>query len=232
MTRRGETFHFNPPFHFKENWMLGLTSLEVYNSIFNITEENNNFKLYKFPVEKSGGLSYEKVGDEIERLGYFGYYSHRFTRWYNSPIFIKEYRKQVTERMKDVGYMNILAGYIRSISQDFESYLRTEVDLAEDDIRLVLDEYNSSFITYESEPGFYIFKDLSKVLFNMLQSEYPGPSKVVDIESDDITMKTKLIVKRGIIAIRFDENRFLVLSSVLLQVAIINTIMNRSARKL
>ena len=33
--------------------------------------------------------------------------------------------------------------------QDFESYLRTEVNLIEDDIKLVLDEYNSSFITYE-----------------------------------------------------------------------------------
>ena len=44
--------------------MLGLTSSEVYNSVFNITEENN--KLYKFLDSKSGGVSYEKVRDEIE----------------------------------------------------------------------------------------------------------------------------------------------------------------------
>ena len=42
--------------------------------------------------------------------------------------------------MKDVGYMINLAGYVTSILQDFESYLRTEVDLVEDVIRLVLDE--------------------------------------------------------------------------------------------
>ena len=36
-----------------------------------------------------------------------------------------------------------------SIFQDFESYLRTEIDMVEDDIRLVFDEYNSDFITYE-----------------------------------------------------------------------------------
>ena len=64
-----------------------------------------------------------------------------------APIIIEEYKKQVTKRMKDVGYMNIIAGYIRSIFQDFEIYLRTEVDLVEDDIKLVLDEYNSSFVT-------------------------------------------------------------------------------------
>ena len=37
-------------------------------------------------------------------------------------------------------YMNILAVYDDSIIQNFESFLRTEVDLVEDDIRLVLDE--------------------------------------------------------------------------------------------
>ena len=42
--------------------------------------------------------------------------------------------------MEDVGYMNILAGYFRSMFQDFESYLRTEVDLVNDDIRVILDK--------------------------------------------------------------------------------------------
>ena len=47
--------------------MVGLTDLEVYNSLFNIIEENNNFELYKFPDEKPGGVSYENVRHEIER---------------------------------------------------------------------------------------------------------------------------------------------------------------------
>ena len=47
--------------------MLRLTNLEVYNSIFNITEENNKFKLYKFPESESGRISYEKVREKIER---------------------------------------------------------------------------------------------------------------------------------------------------------------------
>ena len=49
--------------------------------------------------------------------------------------------------------MNILQGCTSSIFQDFENYLGTEVDLVEDDIRLVLDKYNSSFITYEIQPA-------------------------------------------------------------------------------
>ena len=38
-----ETFHFKPPVQSNGDWMIGLTSLELYNSIFNITEENNKF---------------------------------------------------------------------------------------------------------------------------------------------------------------------------------------------
>ena len=124
------------------------------------------------------------------------------------PIFIEEYKEQVTKRMEDVGYMNILAGYPSSVFQDFESYLRTEIDLVEDDIRLVLDKYNSNFVTYEFEPGFYTFKDISKALFNILQPEYKLYNNTVDIEFDDITMKTKLVVRPGILSIRFDESSF------------------------
>ena len=110
--------------------------------------------------------------------------------------------------MKDVQYMNILAIYTSSVFQDFESFLRTQIDLVEGDIKLVLDEYNSSFNTYESQPGMYTFKDISEALFNILQTEYPVPSNVIDNEYDDITMKTKLVVRAGITAIAFDEKSF------------------------
>ena len=124
------------------------------------------------------------------------------------PIFIEEYKEQVTKRMNDEQYMNILAMYTRSIFQDFESFLRTQIDLIEDDKKLVLDEYKSSFITYELDPGIYTFKDISEALFNIIQFEYPGPSYVIVIEEDDVTMKTKLDVRDGIIAIRFDKKSF------------------------
>ena len=63
-------------------------------------------------------------------------------------------------------------------------------------------------ITYEIQPGIYTFKDFSETLFNILESEYPGPSNVIVIEIDDITTKTNLVVIPGIIAIRFDEKSF------------------------
>ena len=103
--------------------------------------------------------------------------------------------------------MNTLAAYTTSIFQDFESYLRTQVDLVDDDTRLVLDKYKSSFKTYEVPPGIYTFEDLFEFLAFIIQREnYPNHSS--DIELDDLTMKTKLVVRCGNIAIRFDEKSF------------------------
>ena len=209
MTKPKETFHFKPPIQVKGDWMIGLTDLEVYNSLFNLTEENNKFELYKFPDEKSGGVTYEKVRDEIEKdLGIEDITAEDLQDEIIAPIIIEEYKKQVTKRMNDEQYMNILAIYTSSLFQDFESFLRTQIDLIEDDIKLVLDEYNSSFITYELQPGIYSYREISEALFYILQSEYPQSGSEILIRLDDITRKTKLVVRSGIIAIRFDEKSF------------------------
>ena len=209
MTKSKETFHFKPSISIEDEWMMVLTDLEKYNSIFNITEENNKFELYKFPDEKVGGISYIKVRDEIEKdWDIEDITAADLQDDIIAPIIIEEYKEQVAKRMNDDGYMNILARCTRSIFQDFESFLRTQIDLVEDDIKLVLDEDNSSFITCELDPGIYTFKDISEALFSILQSEYPIPSNTIVIEYDDITMKTKLVVRSGIIAIRFDEKIF------------------------
>ena len=114
--------------------MKGLTSLEVYNSLFNITEEKNKFELYKFTDSKSGGTSYGKVIDEIGKDSKIsGITGTDFPDEYIGSLIIEEYRKEVSKRMKSDKYMNFLARYTSSKFQDFESFLRTEVDLVEDE---------------------------------------------------------------------------------------------------
>ena len=39
MDKPREIFHFKPPMVIKGDWMIGLVNLEIYNSIFNITEK-------------------------------------------------------------------------------------------------------------------------------------------------------------------------------------------------
>ena len=123
-----------------------------------------------------------------------------------APIIIKENREQGTKRLKDGQYMNILSLYYRSVFQNSESFVRT--DLIQDDISLVSDEYNSSFNIYELEPCFYIFKDLSEALYSILKPEDGEFNNSFVIGFDDITRKTNLVVRPGIIAIKFDDKSF------------------------
>ena len=100
--------------------------------------------------------------------------------------------------------------YSRSQFRDFESYLRIRVGLDEEDIQLILKEYNSHFITYELGPGIYTIKDISDVIHT-----FSGHTEIIEIEYDDISMKTKIILKYkdfrenfGLGTLRFDKKSF------------------------
>ena len=64
MIKPRETFHLKP-IQIQGSWMIGLTSLEVYNSIFNITEGTNKFELYRDNSNKFGFL---ELKDELEGI--------------------------------------------------------------------------------------------------------------------------------------------------------------------
>ena len=65
MTKPRETFHFNPPIPIQGSWMLGLTCLEVSNSIFNITEEKKNFELYTDTFDE---FPFKELKDELDEI--------------------------------------------------------------------------------------------------------------------------------------------------------------------
>ena len=106
--------------------------------------------------------------------------------------------------------MIILLGYSRSRFRDFESYLRIVVGLPEEDIQLILKEYHSHFITYELTPGIYSIQDISDTIHT-----FSGHMETIQIEYDDISMKTKILLKyiggRKMFVFgtfRFDERSF------------------------
>ena len=91
-SQRRHTFQFNPPLSLESSWEIRLPSLEVYNSIFNITEEHNKFKLYILPDTCTADISYTKVIDEIERdLGITDITATDLQADILGPIIIKEY---------------------------------------------------------------------------------------------------------------------------------------------
>ena len=115
--------------------MIGLITLEVYNSVFNITEENHKLELYKFPGGKVGGVSHKRVRDEVEKdLDVSDIAATDLQDEIVASIIFKGYSEQVTKRKKDGQYLHILTGYRRFLFQDFESSFRTVIDFVEDDI--------------------------------------------------------------------------------------------------
>ena len=189
--------------------MLGLVNLEVYNSIFNITEENNKFELYRDMSAKFGFL---ELKDELEEILNN---SHITDDHLNDEVLgqriIDEYIKQPRERMNTDGYMLLLLDYGRSLFRDFESYLRIVVGSDEKDIQLILKEYKSHFITYELTPGIYTNQDISDAI-----QTFSGHKEAIQLEYDDISMKTKIFLKfknneKGLFALgtlRFDDRSF------------------------
>ena len=60
-------FPFKSPMSIEGCWMIGLTNLEVCNSVFSVTGENNKFELYIFPDSKKRETTSEKVRHGLEK---------------------------------------------------------------------------------------------------------------------------------------------------------------------
>ena len=204
MTKPKETFQFNPPIQTKGDWMLGLIDLEVYNSIFNITKENNKFELYTDSFDE---FSFEELKDEVDELLNIPEITvDHLEDETLAPRIAETYSKLRLDKTSHDGYIILLMGYAKSPFRDFESYLRIFVGLEEDNIRLILKQYNEKFITYELEPGNYTTGDIQKAVYPL--GDHKG---TLQIEYDDLYKKVKLILTRfgeTFGTLRFDEKSF------------------------
>ena len=204
MIKQRETFHFKTPIHVKGDWMIGLVDLEVYNSIFNITKENNKFELYTDTFDE---FSFMELKDEVEEiLNISNITDAHLEDDKLGPKIADTYWRLRSDKSSHDGYIILLMGYARSPFRDFESYLRIVIGLEEDNIRLILKQYNEKFVTYELEPGNYNIKDIQRAVHPL--GDHEGTLK---IEYDDLNKKVKLTLTRfgsTFGTLRFDEKSF------------------------
>ena len=103
--------------------MIGLVGLEVYNSIFNLTERNKNFELYTDAFDSD--FSFNDLKDKVtEVFGLSDISIEDLEHEINGPNINKTYRKLLTEKSQTDGYHIIFLNYMHSSFRDFESYLR------------------------------------------------------------------------------------------------------------
>ena len=204
MLKSRETFHFKPPIQTKGDWMIGLIDLEIYNSIFNITEENNKFELYTDTFDE---FSFPELKDEIgEILNIPNITDDHLDDKATADRIAETYWKLRSDKITHDGYIILLRGYGRSLFRDFESYLRIAVGLEEDNIRLILKQYNEKFITHELDPGNYNIEDLHQAVYSL--DDHKGN---IQIDYDEINKKVKLILSSSANSfgtLRFDDKSF------------------------
>ena len=203
MLKPRETFHFNPPIHTKGDWMLGLVDLEVYNSIFDISKEKNKFELYTDTFDE---FSFEELKDELEEiLNIPNITDSHLEDETLAPRIAETYWKLTSDESSLDGYIILLVCYARSPFRDFESYLRIIVGLDEDDIQLILKQYNEKFITYELDPGNYTIENLQKAVY--LLGDHEGTLQVEYV----LNKKVKFVLTRFVSTfgtLRFDKKSF------------------------
>ena len=131
-----EQFHFNPPIHIKGDWLIGFVDLEVYNSIYKITKENNKIELFTDSFDE---FSFDELKDELEEIPNFQNTTVAdLEDEITGPRIIKAYWKLRSDKSSHDGYIILLMGFARSPFRDSESYLRIVIGLEEDNIRLIL----------------------------------------------------------------------------------------------
>ena len=133
--------------------------------------------------------------------------------------------------MFDGGYMKLLAGYTHSKFQDFQSYLRNELDFLEVDFTLVLNDFTSDVFIHEILPGINLFEDFSVFCSKDLQFErWTNQSNI--FEFGDASRRTKLFGRSSKLAPTFDKKSIFNNFLGLFHHEYLNTVMKNVAKKL
>ena len=96
LTQPKETFSFTPSIilGFDSNWMLRLTSIEVHNSFFNLTEEDNKLE---FCTDKFDEFSFQELKDELEEILSISDLTQSYLQNETIGTRIQAYRKKPSE---------------------------------------------------------------------------------------------------------------------------------------
>ena len=102
-TKPRETFPFKPPIQIKGDWMIGLTSLEVYNSILNNLKNNK----VEFKTDIFDEFSFAELKYGVDEIPNFSNITDKHLRdEIIGPRIISTYKKlETVKRLTDGNYM-------------------------------------------------------------------------------------------------------------------------------
>ena len=201
MDTQMQNFSFSPPIYSVEKgkWLLGVSSFECTNSVFNISNENNSFSI-TIPGHWQNKLD-EKTIDELNKL----------LELMSLELHVKEVRKRGSERkLGDNGYKlsdfdtqkNEILEELKIVNYNDLDDLVYSIQLTYDELIDILDiKYLSTKRTgYSLNPGIYEVVDLNNTL------KYILPDNVkLSVTIDDVRLKSNLKINYTLI---FTEKSF------------------------
>ena len=188
MNKQKESFSFDIPLELPEQWMMGVTSLEVYNSVYNITNKNNSFQI-QLTDEQLNGID-TKLAMNIE-------YLHKT----NQPDFNKTVYGLINTTFKNK--KKLLKNDLDKI-KDIINQHESENVLNKLKIFEVIDlPIMNEKIEIKLQPGIYELSDLNTTIQQKLQyyqdhREYKINGLSINIEADTISMKSVLTTSNPI----------------------------------
>ena len=185
VNKQKESFSFDVPLELPEKWMMRVTSLEVYNTVYNITPNNiklqillNDQQLKSLNVDTQLVMNVEylcRISDNIEKVNNF--IVHSYSK-----------NKKLTE--KD---FNQLKKIINQINQNVKD--KTTI--------IIIPELGieNDFFGIELPPGVYELVDINntiKLILSDSDFKFDTASLALHIEADTISMKSVLTTSNGI----------------------------------
>ena len=177
MNKQKESFSFDIPLDLPEQWMMGVTSLEVYNTVYNITEKNNKLEiLLKDEQLKSLNVDTQLVMN-VEYL-----YKISSVEKINTCM-VDSYSKNKKLTRKDFDQLKKI---INQINQNIK------------DKTIIIPEFGieNDFVEIELPPGVYELVDINRIMKQKLSdSDFEFE---FNIEADTISMKSVLTTSNPI----------------------------------
>ena len=201
MIKQMQTFSFNPPINLFEEgkWLLGVSSFECTNSVFNITNENNSFSIIvpgHYETESA-----EKTINELNKL-------LELRSQNGIELHVEQVRKKGLILINDYS-LSSLGMFKDEILEDLKNAKFNDLEDMVYRFQLTYDEYmdilDLKYIPtkrkgYSLDPGIYEVIDSNNTL------KYILPANVkVNITIDDIRLKSNLKINQTLI---FSEKSF------------------------
>ena len=184
MNKQKESFSFDISLELPEQWMMGVTSLEVYNTVYNITEKNIKIKLF----ETDKMLKEKVVATE---------FIPKIKHLYETSK-LEEFEKLINDvKIKKVVFPNDYYDDLNKIIDQINQNIKDKTNIFD------LDGIGSVSICLGKEipPGAYELIDINNAIQQELIiscSSGLDPKFKINIEADTISMKSVLTTSYSI----------------------------------